>query len=315
METKKQAIGIDMGGSHIRIGLVCEDRIVDSVEFKVEASKGLTPYMSDLKNGIDSLVRKSRGQRIDGVGISFPGLVDVGRKRPTATFGKYDDISEIDLEKWFANNWACPYFIDLDARMSAIGEWKQGAGVGYDSLVMMTLGTGIGTAVINEGAVLRGKHFQAGSFGGHFIVDLDGPSCSCGGRGCIEAHTGSWSIDLQARTNPDFSSSALSDCSSSIGYRELFEAADAGDVLASRLKEKSLRVWAAGIVSYIHAYDPELVILGGSVMKNADQVLPFIQQFVDKYAVTPWGKVKVVSGMLLDDSAILGAVQCLVAGI
>jgi len=271
-------------------------------------------HLDELKTGIDSLIQRSRIHGISGVGISFPGLVDVRKKLVAATFGKYDDVSGIDMEKWVADNWSCPYFIDLDARMSAVGEWKYGAGRGCDSMVMMTLGTGIGTAVINEGKVLRGKHFQAGSFGGHFIVDLNGPACSCGGHGCIEAHTGTWSIDRQAKSDPSFRNSRLGGFAS-IGYRELFDAADASDPLAIRLRDKSLKVWAAGVVSYIHAYDAEIVVLGGSVMRSADKVLPFIQEYTDKYAVTPWGKVKVVSGKLLDDSAVLGSVICLHEGI
>lgn len=306
----EKIIGIDMGGSHIRLGLVSGGTVTDSYQFSVNAGLGLAAYLDELRDGINSLAAHCGSDGIDGVGISFPGLVDVEKKKVTATFGKYDDITQIDLKTWVKDNWGCPYFIDLDARMSAVGEWKYGAGKGYDSLVMMTLGTGIGTAVINEGKVLRGKHFQAGSFGGHFIVDLDGPECSCGGRGCIEAHTGSWSIDRQAKADRGYTGSLLAG-GQSVGYKELFRASQAEDPLACRLIEKSLKVWAAGIVSYIHAYDPEVVIIGGSVMKNADKILPFIREFVDKYAVTPWGKVEVVAGELIDDSAVLGAAACL----
>lgn len=314
MEEITYAIGIDMGGSHIRIGLVQREEVIDTEQFSVDAGQGLAPCLERLASGINVLLARNGVGIIAGVGISFPGLVDVEKKTVVATFGKYDDIPEIDMEKWALDNWGCSYFIDLDARMSAVGEWKAGAGRGYDSLVMMTLGTGIGTAVINEGMVLRGKHFQAGSFGGHFIVDLDGPECSCGGRGCIEAYTGSWSIDRQAKSDPRYGKSLLSSYAA-VGYKELFHAADKRDELACFLKEKSLRVWSAGVVSYIHAYDPEVVIIGGSVMKGADKVLPFIQEFVDRYAVTPWGKVKVLAGQNLDDSAILGAVKCLLEGI
>ena len=91
-------------------------------------------------------------------------------------------------------NWNVDFFIDNDARLAAVGEWKYGAGKDTDNLVVMTIGTGIGTSVIMNGKLLRGKHFQAGCLGGHFSVKYNGSMCTCGNSGCVEAYASTWSF-------------------------------------------------------------------------------------------------------------------------
>lgn len=303
-------IGIDLGGTRIKLGLVEDERIVARRDFAAQSALGIVRSLPRLEEAIDGMMRERGVEKIDGVGLSFPGLVDVENCRVTSTYGKYDDAKEVDLARWTQQKWGAPLFMDNDTRMATVGEWRYGAGRGYDDVVMMTLGTGIGTSAIIQGRILRGKHFQAGCLGGHFIVDLQGLPCSCGGRGCVEAHSASWSIDRQAKADPAFAQSLLAEFPQ-IGYRELFEAARRGDALASRLRATSLHVWSAGIVSLIHAFDPEVVVLGGAVMKSRDEVLPDVRAFVDRYACTAWGRVRVEASALMDDAAILGVSYCL----
>lgn len=306
----KHFIGIDLGGTQIKMGLVRGEEIIARRDIMARSAEGIAIHLPLLEEAINSMMTQTGVEKIDGVGLTFPGLVDVRKKEVTATYGKYDDAKDIDLSAWVFSRWGCPYFMDNDTRMATVGEWQYGAGKGYDNVVMMTLGTGIGTSVIMEGRIVRGAHFQAGCLGGHFIIDLEGMDCSCGGKGCVEAHSASWSVDKQVKNSPDRDKSLLAGYDK-VGYLELFEAARKGDALALRIKQHSLHVWAAGITSLIHAYDPEVVVMGGAVMKSSHEVLPFVQSFVDRYANTAWGKVKVLSSQLMNDAAIMGVVYCL----
>jgi glucokinase len=188
-----------------------------------------------------------------------------------------------------------------------LGEAYAGAGRGFKDIVMITLGTGIGGVAMIEGKLLRGKHAQAGCIGGHLPVTLDGRKCTCGAVGCAEAEASGWALPLLVREWKDIEDSPLHQCEN-IGFRELFAEAALGDRVACEIRDHCLRVWATVTVGLVHAYDPEIVILGGGVMKSADAILPYIKSHVQKHAWTPWGKVEVRAAELGDNAALLGGI-------
>ena len=133
----------------------------------------MTASLPEIENAIDFLLNSNGVKRLFGVGIAFPGLVNNKKKHYYIyEWKKYDDGVELDLDRWADEHWGAPFYIDNDARLAAIGEWQYGSGRGYDSVVMMTIGTGIGSGVIMNGEVMYGKHFQAGSLGGQFCSRL-----------------------------------------------------------------------------------------------------------------------------------------------
>src|SRR5205085_754759 len=148
-----------------------------------------------------------------------------------------------------------PLRLENDAHAALLGEWRFGAGRGADDLVMITLGTGIGTSVLLGGRALRGRHAQAGNLGGHFVVDPKGFPCVCGSRGCLEAQQHRHAIRTLARDDPRFASSALS-LESSIDYASLFRLRES-DELARSLLERSFNLWGMLVVSLIHQFDPQ----------------------------------------------------------
>ncbi|HXY39690.1 MAG TPA: ROK family protein, partial [Vicinamibacteria bacterium] len=176
--------------------------------------------------------------------------------------------------------------------------------------VMMTLGTGVGGAAMVGGRLLRGRHFQAGVLGGHLLADVLGRRCTCGARGCVEAEASTWALPQLAREQPGFERSRLA-AAEQLDFEALFACAEAGDAVALALRERCLRVWGAGAVSMIHAWDPELLVVGGGVMAAAGTVLPAIEAYVHAHAWTPWGKVNVRQASLGSDAALLGAVPLL----
>ena len=157
-------------------------------------------------------------------------MVDPQTNRILSTNAKYDDALNIRLDDWVKQNWAVDFFMDNDARLAAVGEWKFGAGSNTDDLVVMTIGTGIGTSVIMNGKLLRGKHFQAGCLGGHISVVCNGRQCTCGNKGCVEAYASTWSLKQRIEEHEAFKKSSLSTVPV-IDFEALFNEADKNDAL------------------------------------------------------------------------------------
>jgi glucokinase len=245
-----------------------------------------------------------------GLALSFCGLVDSSTARIISTNAKYDDAPGLDLQGWCREAFDLPFRAENDARMALLGEWHAGAGMGFEEIVMMTIGTGIGGAAMLQGRLLRGKHFQAGCLGGHFPVLFDGRRCTCGALGCAEAEASAWSLPEVCRSMAGFESSRLA-AEPQITFENLFRHAEGGDSVATRARDRCLAVWSAAAIALIHAYDPEIVLLGGGVMKSAPVILPFVQSYVDRHAWTPWGRVDVRSAQLGNDAALLGAIPLL----
>lgn len=303
-------IGVDIGGTSVKIGLLQNNVFIDKKVIPAQAKNGLEASLPIFKEEIDYLLLKNKAKEgLKSIGFAFPGLVNVDTKKIISTNKKYDDAPNIDLESWVKETYDVPFFIDNDARMAAVGEWKYGAGIGTNDLVMITIGTGIGTAAIMDGKLLRGKHHQAGCLGGHFTINLGGTKCNCGNIGCAEAEASTWSIKNKIKEDPTFNKSLLSQIDE-VDFYHVFNAAKKEDSLAIKIKTEALIAWSTAIVNLIHAYDPEVVIMGGGILNSKDEIIPFITKKIEALAWTPWGKVAVKPSELMNDAAIYGLKYC-----
>lgn len=301
-------IGIDLGGTIIKTGLIRDGKIIGCNVFASVSRKGLRPNLPHIEDSIRQLMNEAGidATRLSGIGLAFPGIVNPVNKTVISTNEKYDDAQQIDFTAWVDSKWGVPLYMDNDARMAALGEWKYGAGKGYDNVVMMTIGTGIGTGVVIDGKVLYGEHFQAGSLGGHFVVDYKSRRCSCGNIGCVEALSSSSFLAEIIRENETLSTSFRANADK-MDFKQIFEQAEAGDQDALTIRNQCMDVWAAAIITYIHAYDPEVVILGGGIMRSSQTIIPYLKKRVDDLAWCPSGKVGLVVSQLGDNAALLGA--------
>jgi glucokinase len=293
----------------IKAGLIRDGKIVGFKSFKGfnSTSKGISPNLPLVENAVNSLLDEAgvSASQLLGTGLAFPGIVDPVKRVVISTNKKYDDARETDFPAWADRNWGAPFCMDNDARAAALGEWQYGAGRGHENMVMVTIGTGIGTGVVLDGKPLYGKHFQAGSLGGHFVVDYRGRQCSCGNRGCVEALSSSSFLAEMIRDDETLSGECRKQADM-YDFSRLFALWRDGNTDAVAICNRCMDVWAAGIVNYIHAYDPEIVILGGGVMQSGDVILPGLQRRVDALAWCPSGKVRLVASELGDSAAILG---------
>jgi glucokinase len=298
---------MDLGGTRIKIGIVEDGKILVSSLVEVSSKEGLRPRLKEIDEATSSLLSNAKVNMRDiaGIGMSMPGIVDSQAMRVLIINDKYSDAIDFDFKKWAQDNFGLPLVLENDARAALVGEWKFGQGKGCNNLVMVTLGTGFGSAAVMEGTLLRGVHFEAGILGGHFTIHTHGERCNCGNVGCVEAEASSWNLPSLARRDPAFQSSLLSKLKT-IDYENVFVLAHQDDRLSKEIVDRSLAAWTSGIINLIYAYDPERVILGGGIMRSADAIIPFIRDRVDKLAWAPWGKVEIVKARDMDNAALLG---------
>ncbi len=303
----KPTLAVDFGGRRIKLGLVQDGTVVARQVLPARAEEPLPARLKAVTSALRDLFRQHalQSESCSGIGLAYPSIIDTEHARILDHFGKFGDASACDLCAWARAEFGLPLAIDNDARTALIGEWRHGAGRECENVVMITFGTGLGTAVVGEGRVLRGVHGQAGILGGHLTVRYGGRACVCGSTGCAEAEASTWALAQLARERPDFTASALAG-EAEVDFAAVFRLAAAGDGCAGALRDHALQVWSALAVSLIHAYDPERLILGGGIMASGDAILPIIRDYVARHAHTPWGKVQVLASELGDRAALLG---------
>ncbi|GGD83098.1 ROK family protein [Paenibacillus nasutitermitis] len=284
-------ITIDFGGTNIKIGLVEAGMVAAKKSIPAHSAGGLGSRLPDVERSVHELLAKAGVslQQCSGIGLALPGIVDSKRKQVlSAIKDKYTDAAGFDFTHWTNSAFSLPLAMENDARAALIGEAAYGAARGAKDAVLVIFGTGIGTAAIMNGAIVRGSHYQAGILGGHLATDIYGETCLCGNVGCLEAQASHWAIPQRAGKIDGFSSSALAR-ENPLGYEGVIKAYAEGDECARQLMDDLILHWSAGIVNLIHAYDPEVVVLSGGLMKSAAYLLPRVAERVLALAWTPWG--------------------------
>ena len=138
-------------------------------------------------------------------------------------------------------------------------------------------------------------------------MKYDGEICSCGNKGCVEAQASTDVLNKILKNHRKNKESSLFKLDK-VEFHQVFKFADQGDKLALEIRNYCLNIWPSAIVNYIHAYDPEVIIIGGGIMHSKEIILPYFKKHVDKYAWTPWNDVEILEASMLDNAAVFGAV-------
>lgn len=305
-------VAIEIGGGHATSAVVDATSVLRKTTHHVvepRLATTLTSVATDVRGLLADLGSSARD--CNGVSLAFCGIVDQTTGRVLATpEGKFDDARDCDLPAWSKEAFGLPLWLENDARLALLGERAAGAARGYDDVVMITLGTGIGGAAMVDGKLLASRHKQAGVIGGHIPIAVEGRPCSCGGHGCAEAEASTWALPGICADWPGFADSSLAR-EQTIDYRTLFRHYDAGDRVAAEVLDRSCHVWATLAVTLVHAYDPEIVVLGGAVMRRAEEILPRIRAHVEQRAWTPGRTIPLEQAVLGDDAPLYGAIPLL----
>jgi glucokinase len=309
---ERPVIAIDLGGTSIKAGLVQGAQVRAAEAIPANAGDGLAPQLPRIAALVERVCAASRLAPTDcaGMGLAVPCLVNpVNQTIRSAPREKYSDARGVDLPAWARRQLGLDARIENDAHAALLGEWRHGAGQGSNDVVMLTLGTGIGCSVLIGGRPLRGKRFQAGVMGGHLIANPFGgaPCAACPGSGCYEAESAAQSLEREARAHPGFAGSALA-AGPLIDFAAVFRLAAAGDGVATAVRDRCVRHWTALVISLVHAYDPDRIILGGGVSEGEEARLCFaaMQHEVNRHAwiVEP---IEIRAARLGNQAGLIGA--------
>lgn len=306
-----RSYAIDLGGTAIKLAAIEDGRFLADAQLAVDPRDTTARRMAAVAAVLEGW--RSRGIHADAVGIAFAGITDPVSRRVLSVNGKYLDAAGFDFPAWAAER-GLRLAMDNDANAALLGELHFGAAQGCGDAAILILGTGIGTAAMMGGQMVRGKHFQAGCLGGHFTVDLQGRPCTCGGHDCAEAYASTWALPGLAREQQDFADSALAG-EPVLDFRALTHWARRGDSVAARLLEQCVRVWGAVVKNLVHAYDPEVVVLSGGVLRSADLIVEPLRAQVERGAWTPWGTVELRVAAQPERSVLLGVHSLACAGL
>lgn len=293
-------LGLDLGGTLVKAGVVDHTgRILSQATVPSAEAAGTDAWtqagLEAARTAVAALPVGTEPPR--AVGLAVPGAVDPRRAVLVDLVARLDAGNGIDLKAAFADL-ALPVVADNDARAALVGERRWGAAAGIDDVVLITLGTGMGGAALVDGVAPGADRVLAGNQIGHFTVDLDGALCVCGNRGCAETIASARGlVRLATEAGLDAPDAAA-----------VFNAALAGDDLAQGLVDRFTAALTAAIVTAIHAYQPDLVLLAGGMMRASAQFFDTVVDAVDQRAWTlPRGRVRVAPAILGDHAGIVGA--------
>jgi glucokinase len=306
------AIGIDLGGTKTIVGQVDgQGKVRRKLQLSTNAPKGPASVKQAITGAVQSLLRDADSLPA-GIGIGVAGQVDA--RKGAVSFAPNLGWRDEPLGEDLARTTGLPVRVENDVRAATRGEWLYGAGRGFDDLVCLFVGTGIGGGVVSGGRVLTGCSNTAGELG-HITLDLDGPSCRCGNRGCLEALAGGWAIAQQARewatSDPEaggFILSMVGGQPEKITAKIAADAAKAGDPLALSLFERVAMALAAGAAALINAFNPCRMIFGGGVIEGCPWLFKKVSQGLEERALpAALAPLRVVRSRLRQNAAVVGS--------
>jgi len=286
------AIGVDVGGTKILAGVVDRDGQVLRNHERPTATGSQRELIAELTGAVDEL----RDDSIGAIGFGIPATIDQRAGRVVRSVNiPLDDVS---LREVMQEHYGTPVGLDNDANAAAIGEWRAGAGRGVETMIMITLGTGVGGGLILGGRPFRGST-GAGAELGHVVVEFDGPVCTCGGGGHIEAFAAGHAADRLARGALGGSTSA----------HDLVHLAADGDGAARELLAGLGARLGATLGSFVNIFNPELIVIGGGFGIAAwDYVIPAAEERMWHEALVPArDQVRVVKAELGTAAGLIGA--------
>ena len=307
-------LGFDIGGTRIKAGVVSHAGDVLRTHLEDTGRQPFESVWARMLAYIDEAIATDGAEGLQGIGVAAPGLVEPRfgvRNLP----GKLPGIEDFPIHDGLHQRLGVPVRCINDGAAATLAEWRFGAAQGYQDVVGLTIGTGIGAGAIIGGRPLQTGNLAGGVSFGHATIQTGGRTCLCGNIGCAETLVSANAVvgrmrDYVARRVPSTITDAYEHDPGGITFQTLVEGVDAGDRVANEIMQGYCRDLGATIVTAIHAYDPEVVVLSGGPMAQADHFVPQVQAYVDRYAFRyPKERViPILRAQRSDHAGVLGAI-------
>ncbi len=305
-------IGIDLGGTYVKFALLDEKRTA-SETLQLPTGVGGKQIVAQMVRGAKQLLETyelSTGEVI-GVGIGSPGPLNLTDGIVVAS-PNIPGMENFPIRDRLSEGLGIEAVLENDANAAAYGEYLCGAGEGSGDMVLLTLGTGVGSGVIIDGKILHGST-QGGSEIGHMIVQPDGEQCGCGQRGCLERYCSATYLAQRTmrRIREENLSGALAEKlkqTGTIDAKDISDAAAAGDEIAVEAWDQCAYYLAIGCVNISRVFDPDEIVLGGGMGQAGEHLLKAVTEHFQKlhWSLTP-ALMKIELARLGNDAGAIGA--------
>ncbi|OON95426.1 MAG: glucokinase [Epulopiscium sp. Nele67-Bin005] len=306
-------IGIDLGGTTIKVGLVDENyTIVQTAVGPTLPERGAEAVLKDTADLCFEVLNKQgiSVEDIDSIGIGSPGMAIP--KEGIIKHANNLKFDNVDVRGILNKHIDLPVYVDNDANVAGLGEVICGAAKGKNSAIVVTLGTGVGGAIILDGKIFGGAFFGAGEIGHTTIRFGDGRQCSCGRTGCWEQYASANALISDAKEAsekfPHTKMIAIANGIENINAKIVFDAIEAGDETAQDVLNQYLKYVAHGVTNLINVLQPEIVVIGGGVSAQKEKLTDPIKTFVQEEM---YGGLKldteITYATLGNDAGIIGA--------
>lgn len=308
------SIGVDLGGTNIAAAIVTEDgKIIKKASIPTHNERADEAIVKDMAQLCLRIIEEANisKQEIHSIGIGSPGIID--SQKGEIAYANNLNFKNSPVAKIFQKYFNVPVYLENDANAAAYGEYVSGAGAIYKDLVAITLGTGVGGGIILDGKVIAGS-FNAGAELGHIVILVDGERCTCGRHGCWECYSSATGLIREAKkaavNHPESMLNTLvRNDLSRMNAKIPFDAAQAGDEVAQVVIDQYIKYLAVGLVNVINMVQPEVIVLGGGVSAQKDNLLiPLKERIVKEiYGGEEAFKTEIKIAELGNDAGIIGA--------
>lgn len=318
MSGRELAIGVDVGGTLLKLALCTRDgEVLRSIRTETLAYQGYEAVMQRIASLTRELIGDAKvpAEEIRGVGVGLAGRIDM-QTGVAVMCPNLPEFLQVPVARPLEAALKLPVRVANDAGCAALGEVHFGAAKGSSDVVLLTLGTGVGGAVVRDGRLDRGSRGVLGEIG-HAVIDVNGPECSCGQHGCLEAFAGRRAIEGRARRmiQTGRATTLLERAGGdilAISPRIIAEAAEGHDAVACEVLAETALYLGAGIVNAIVLCDPDAIVLGGGIAEAGEALLAPLRRVVEsRCRIGQFRGDRIIPARLGSGAGMIGA-ACLV---
>lgn len=306
-------IGIDLGGTNIKVGLVDENyNIVSKATAKTDLPRPAEEICESIVDTVWEALNAAKVTigEVNSIGIGTPGVAN--RNSGVVLYSCNLGFNNTNLRTLIKAKLGKEVYVENDANAAAFGEVLNGAGKGYKDVVVVTLGTGVGGGIIIDSKIYTGFNF-CGAELGHTVIQYGGRQCSCGRRGCFEAYSSATALINMTKeameAHPDSKMWQIAGSLENVDGKTAFDGMRADDDAAKQVVNTYIEYLGCGLTNIVNTFQPEVLLIGGGICKEGENLTKPLEEFIkrESYCIDPNRSTKLDIAKLGNDAGIIGA--------
>ncbi len=307
-------IGIDLGGTNIKVGLVDEKyNIVAKTSTKTNLPRPADEICASIVEAVWTVLNEAKVTigEVNSIGIGTPGVAN--RDSGVVLYSCNLDFKNTDLRSLIKKRLDKPIYVENDANAAAFGEVLAGAGKGYKNVVVVTLGTGVGGGIIVDGKIYTGFNYCGGELG-HTVIEFNGRPCSCGRKGCFEAYSSATALINMTKESMEAHKDSkmwkiAGGSLDNVDGKTAFDGMRADDAAAKDVIKMYIDYLGCGLTNIVNTFQPEMLLIGGGICKEGENLTKPLYEFINResYCVDAEQVTKLDVCKLGNDAGIIGA--------